>query len=229
MWTRRLAAPDRATHHASSLTNWRDARAPFRYARRFHPVAYTEPMNACAPTVSARRDSPFVGGEPPSSASAVSTACSGLDRPSTACLATRREARPRCVSTDFCFPLLRLRVPVPRPFPASLRSLRFALGRWACTHGQETGGPGVSRRPIRFSGPPRLMHGILPPCTSELSRASDTPVASPFAVAALSHERDFLGPPRTRNQPSREALGQPLCSEVPSVAGWRPRSCASRR
>jgi len=67
-------------------------------------------------------------GEPPSPASAVSTVCSGLDRPSTACLATRREARSRCVPTDFCIPLLRLRAPAPRRFPASLRSLRFALG-----------------------------------------------------------------------------------------------------
>jgi len=49
---------------------------------------------------------PCVGGEPPSPASAVSTVCSGLGRPSAACLATRREARPRCVPTDFCFPHL---------------------------------------------------------------------------------------------------------------------------
>jgi len=55
-------------------------------------------------------------------------------------------------TTDFCFPLLRLRAPAPRALPASLRGLRLALGPWACTHGRETGGPGVSRRPIRFGG-----------------------------------------------------------------------------
>jgi len=56
--TRRLATPDRATHHASSVTIRRDACAPFRYARRFHPASYTERPCACAPDHSARRDSP---------------------------------------------------------------------------------------------------------------------------------------------------------------------------
>jgi len=59
-------------------------------------------------------------------------------------------------TTDFCFPLLRLRVPVPPVLPASLRGLRLALGRRACTRDPETGGPGVSRRPIRFGGLPRV-------------------------------------------------------------------------
>jgi len=69
-------------------------------------------------------------------------------------------------TTDFCFPLLRLRVPVPHVLPASLRGLRLALGRRACTRDQETGGPGVftmpdplwrassSWRSVCFSGAP---------------------------------------------------------------------------
>jgi hypothetical protein len=144
--TRRLATPDRVTHHASSVTIRRDACAPFR-----SNTGFTQHLcGACGRL----RASPLrpsqptrCRGEPPSPASADSTACSRLGRPSTACLATRREARPRCVPTDFCFPLLRLRAPAPHRFPASLRSLRFALGRWACTHDQETGGPGVFTTP----------------------------------------------------------------------------------
>jgi hypothetical protein len=57
----------------------------------------------------------------------------------------------RCVPTDFCFPLLRLRAPAPRAFPASLRSLRLALFPWLASLERETGGSGVSRRthPLR--------------------------------------------------------------------------------
>jgi hypothetical protein len=159
--TRRLATPDRVTHHASSVTIRRDACAPFRLLRRFHPAKLAERADACAPHHSARRNPSSGGDGPPSSASAVSTVCSGLGRPSTTCLSARREARPRCVPTDFCFPQLRLRALAPRRFPASLRSLRFALDRWACTQGQETGGPSVSRRSIRFGGPSGLARGIL--------------------------------------------------------------------
>jgi len=114
--------------------------------------------------------------------------CVRLGRPSTACLAAYREARPRCVPIDFCFPLLRLRVPAPHRFPASLRSFHFARGRWACTHPQETGGPSVSRRLIRFGGPLGLMRSVLTLRHSRPSRTSDTLVASPLARAPLSLE-----------------------------------------
>jgi hypothetical protein len=159
--TRRLATPDRTTHHASSVTIRRDACAPFRLLRRFHPAKLAERADACAPHHPARRNPSFGGDGPPPSASAVSTVCYGLGRPSTICLSARREARPRCVPTDFCFPLLRLRALAPRWLPASLRSFRFALDRWACTQGQETGGPSVSRRLIRFGGSPGLARGVL--------------------------------------------------------------------
>jgi len=58
VWTGHLAASDRATHHASSVTIRRSACAPFRYVRRFHPASYTELANACAPGRSARRSPP---------------------------------------------------------------------------------------------------------------------------------------------------------------------------
>jgi hypothetical protein len=144
--TRRLATPDRTTHHASSVTIWRDACAPF-----CSDAGFTQNLcRACERLrVPPLRLSPFTRyrGERLSPASAVSTVCSRLDRPSTDCLAARREARSRCVPTDFCFPLLRLRAPAPRWFPAFLRSFHFALGKLARTHNQETGGPGVFTTP----------------------------------------------------------------------------------
>jgi len=69
----------------------------------------------------------------------------------------------RMRTTDFCFPLLRLRVPVPCVLPVSLRGLRLALGRRACTRDQETGGPGISRRPIRFGGLRRVDARLVSP------------------------------------------------------------------
>jgi hypothetical protein len=81
-------------------------------------------------------------------------------------------------TTDFCFPLLRLRVPVPRVLPASLRGLRLALGRRACTRDQETGEPGVSRRRIRFGGLLRVDARLASTGRFRSSRTSDTPVAA---------------------------------------------------
>jgi len=62
----------------------------------------------------------------------------------------------------------------------------------------------------------------------QVSRASDTPVASPLTVTALSHEWGFLGPPRPCCRPLREDEGQLLRSEVPSIDKRHPRACASR-
>jgi len=164
----------------------------------FHPAPLRSVRNACAPHHSACRDPSGLEMGPPSPASAVLTVCSRPSRPPTVCLATRREGRPRCVPTDFCFPLLRLRAPAPRRLPASLRSFHFALGPWACTQTQETGGPSVSRRQIRFGGPVGFVVWRDSSTHSRTSRAADTSVASPFTAAALSHERGFLGSPRLR-------------------------------
>jgi len=208
------------------VTIWRDARAPFRSPHEFHPAKLAERADARAPHHSARSNPSFGGDGPPSSASAVSTACSELGRPSTACLSTRREARPRCVPTDFCFPLLRLRAPAPRRFPASLRSFHFALGRWACTQDQETGGLSVSRRSIRFGGPPGLAHGVLlhalptEPCLWHPCRA---PICRRCAFARAG----LLGDAETASADPPWRWGQPLQSEAPSIDEDCPRSCAS--
>jgi hypothetical protein len=60
------------------------------------------------------------------SAPADRAVCDGLPRPPTACLATVRGARSAMLSTDFCFPLLRLRALASHSFPVSLRGLRLA-------------------------------------------------------------------------------------------------------
>jgi len=53
------------------------------------------------------------------------------------------------------------------------------LGWWACTHDQETGGPGVSRRPIRFGEPSRIHAEAFFFLALPSGRTSDTLVASP--------------------------------------------------
>jgi len=55
-----------------------------------------------------------------------------------------------------------------------------------------------------------------------VSRASDTPVASPLTVTALSHEWGFLGPPRPCRRPFREdkaSCSNPRC--LPSTRDTR--------
>jgi len=160
--TRRLATPNKVRPHAASVTIWRDARVPFRSdtAVKRHLCRASQRFRVASPP----RRWPISG--PSSPASADSTNCYELERPSMAHLATRHEARSRYVLTDFCFPLLRLRAPAPRSLPASLRGLRLALDSRACTRDQETGEPGVSRRPIRFGGPFGLVRGVLLPRTS---------------------------------------------------------------
>jgi len=103
MQTQHLAAPDRATHHASSFTIWRDACAPFRSNAGLTQCLCGAYERDCAQPLRLQRDV-LARDVSPSPASAVSTVCFRLGRPSTACLATRREAQPRCVLTDFCFP-----------------------------------------------------------------------------------------------------------------------------
>jgi len=217
MQTQHLAAPDRATHHASSFTIWRDACAPFRsnagLTQRFCGAYERE----CAQPLRLQRD--VLGKDvSPSPASAVSTVCFRLGHPSTACLATRREAQPRCVLTDFLLPtMLRLRALAPYRFPASLRSFRFALEPCTCTQTHETGESSVSRRPIRFGGPSGLARGVLLPRTSGRTEPL-TPVSPPhspslrFRTSGASWGRLDCG-----TKPLREDRGPLLQSEVPSI------------
>jgi len=131
-------------------------------------------------------------------------------------------------TTDFCFPLLRLRAPALRQLPASLRGLRLALDTRACTHGQETGGPGVSRRPIRFGVPVRV-GGLRHVSPSAPERAMPlTPLSRPSLRAALSHERFGSGCQGRASRPSVK-IERALRPRVPSIDRGHSRSCANRR
>jgi len=130
-------------------------------------------------------------------------------------------------TTDFCFPLLRLRAPAPRQLPASLRDLRLALGARACTRDQETGGPGVSRRPIRFGGPARVGNdGVNSSVCARSNRTSDTP------VAPAPPRRTFvrrLGPGRRgRARRSSVKIERAPRPRVPSIDEGHSRACANR-
>jgi len=129
-------------------------------------------------------------------------------------------------TTDFCFPLLRLRVPVPRVLPASLRDLRLALGRRACTRDQETGGPGISRCPIRFGGLPRVGARLV--SSGAPDRAVPvTPPSLPTVLRRAFTRRARARSPRPLCPPLRE-LGRNRRPEVPSFARRHPRTCVDR-
>lgn len=113
--------------------------------------------------------------------------CYELARPFTACLATRREARPRCELTDFCFPLLSAYEHSRLVRSRLLFETRASpLGWWACTHDQKTGGPGVSRRPIRFGEPSRIHAEAFVFLALPSGCTSDTLVASPVGADAFA-------------------------------------------
>jgi len=158
--TQRLATPDRTKHHASSVTIRRDARAPIRSGTGFirHLSGASGrfcalPLHPLQPIPLFRRD------VPPSSASAVSIGLLQARSPFYGLPCDLPRSWTAMRTDRLLLPTTRLRAPAPRSLPASLRGLRLALGLWTCTHDQETGGPGVSRRPIRFGGPLRVGAG----------------------------------------------------------------------
>jgi hypothetical protein len=151
--TRRLAAPDRAIRHAVPVTFGRDACAPFRSdtgPTRHLCGVHLAPCDAWPHRLSLPTRSR--GGRLPS-VSADRAVCDRLTRPPAACLATVRGARARCVRptsashTVFDYEHSR-RVRSQHLFEACTSPLRPGLA----PRTRETGGPGGSRRRIRFSG-----------------------------------------------------------------------------
>jgi len=118
---RHLTAPDRATHHASSLTIWRDACAPFRYAHWCHPAS-SRSVRALARFTTPPAAAHPVGGEPPPPASAVN---GGL-----------RQARS---------PFYGLPCGVPRS-STSMRTDRFLLPTASTTSTRASSVPGISSK-----------------------------------------------------------------------------------
>jgi len=113
-------------------------------------------------------------------------------------------------------PTASLRAPALRQLPASLRGLRLALDSRACTHGQETGEPGVSRRLIRFGVPVRV-GGVrhISPFAPERAMPL-TPLSRPSLRAALSHERFGSGCQGRASRPSVK-IERALRPRVPSI------------
>jgi len=103
------------------------------------------------------------------------------------------------------------------------------LGHAFCAQTHETGGPGVSRRPIRFGGSPGLVRGVffraLPndPCLWH-------PCRFPIRRRRAFARAGFLGLPRPRGGSPREdeiSHGNPRC--LPSMGDTRAPSCVGRR
>jgi len=182
----RLATPDRIRHapplwRFGSVSAHRFARTPILLGTS---AELRERLRAARlrPLQIAR-----VRGDPPPSASAVSTDCFGLGPPSAATLAICREAGPWCVLTDSCFPppLTSTRASLapsissrlaPRPWPIGLHPWP---GDWGTSRF-------TTRDPLR-----RAVSGWRSACffrALPTGRTSDTPVASPLemAVARLS-------------------------------------------
>ena len=124
--TRRLAAPDRAIRHAFPVTFKLDACAPFRSGAGVTQHLCGENLAPCGARL--RRPSRLLRFREERLPSAFSGSSSlrraGPPSCAPSCDGTRSTSPMR--STDFCFPLFRLRALAPRSFPASLRDLRLA-------------------------------------------------------------------------------------------------------
>jgi len=172
VYTRHLSMPDRVTRHAFPVTFERDACSPFRSG------------TGCWPGTSAARASRLAtrGSAAPRGPSVVEmgwpalrvSGSSSLRRagpPSYGLPCGRTRSTSSMDSTDFCFPTVfdyehSRHMRSQHLFEACASPLRPGLA----PRMTETGGPGGSRRPIRFSGRSRIH------ARRFLPRASDTTV-----------------------------------------------------
>lgn len=116
-------------------------------------------ISAAAPHASRRSVPPPLAAHPDfrggrlRPASADRAVCDGLARPPASCLAAVHGARAPMLSTDFCFPLLSNTSTRARCAPSiSPRLAPRPFARRLAPSPTEAGGPGVSRRRIRFDG-----------------------------------------------------------------------------
>lgn len=219
--TRRLAAPDRVARRTVPVTFGHDVRCTVPLGCRTllrHLCGGTSRLSTRGLT--APRDPSFFGGwaryPPRQRFEQRATGWHTLLRPA---LRQCAEREPRCISTDFCFPTSSITstrascVPsissrlAPRPF-----ALRLPLRM------TEAGGPGVSRRLIRFGGRLRVhARRLLLPCAPD----SAVPLALlslPDATASLVARRPVRRARRDRAG-RHPVKGTPTCrSGEPSVA-----------
>jgi len=172
--------PDRAKPRASSMTIRRNACAPF-CSSTATTRCLCRALDACASTARPAADSSLSPSSPRVSGCddllRASSSIHGLscDAPrSTIPMRTDRFLLPTAFNYEYSC-LVRSRL--------LFEARASPLGWWACTHDQETGGPGASRRPIRFGGPVRVHAEAFFFLALPLGRTSDTLVASPFDAA----------------------------------------------
>jgi len=179
--TRRLSTSDRAMCHAVPVTFKHDACAPLCSSAGLRSSASaTTASRLAARGLAAARCPSLVGDGLPSSASAERGGLRVAGLPSCGLPCGRARSANPMRSTDFCFPMLRLRTPVPRVAPGSSprlapRPFARGLAPWMT----ETGGPGVSRRPIRFGGSFGVGARRASSACSRSDRTSGIPVAAP--------------------------------------------------
>lgn len=132
-------------------------------------------------------------------------------------------------STDFCFPLFRLRALAPRSFPASLRGLRPAPSRRACTLNDGDWGTRRFKTPDPLQ---RVAPGFCAAFSSAHSRdyrASDTPVARPWLalrlrearVRRVSRDRDMQA---VREEPPATTIRDAFHRQPPAPCAGRTHS-----
>jgi hypothetical protein len=157
MHTRRLAAPDRVIRHAFPVTFEHDACAPFRSGAGLTQRLCGDYRVHCSTRLHRPSRPIRFGDERLPSVSADRAVCDGLTRPPAPCLATVRGARARCVrptsASHYFFHYEHSRhIRSQHLFEACASPLLPGLAPWM----MEAGGPGGSRRPIRFGGQLRV-------------------------------------------------------------------------
>jgi hypothetical protein len=228
MHTRRLSAPDRAIRRAVPVTFWHDACAPFRSAAG-PSTSHSAVRTALPFSTQFHRPSLLIrfGDELLPSVSAALAVCDGLATPSCGLPFDSTPSTSPMRSTNFCFPLLRLRSLAPHSFPASLRGLRLAPppeglhpGRWGL------GDLAVRRRPIRFGGWDWVGRAVFSSDDSRFHRTSDIPVASPRLAVRFREARDPSRPPRPCMRAFREE--PPTTTIRDAFRRQPPAPCAGR-
>jgi len=149
----------RATCLPCDVLAWRPRTASFGHRFDPMPAAKTRALGTFPDRPS--RPSPNFRGRAAVVRISGSTVCDGLARPFPTCLAAVRGARVRCVPTNFCFPLLRLRVLAPLVFPASFRDLRLAPSPGLATWRKWLGDLALHGAKLRFGGRLGFAYGVV--------------------------------------------------------------------
>jgi hypothetical protein len=129
-------------------------------------------------------------------------------------------------TTDFCFPLPDYEHPCLVSYRLLSEACASPLTRRACTRDQETGEPGVSRRPVRFGGPFRVDTRSHSSARFRLDRTSGTSVAPERPARAFAWA---IFPSRQGRFPRPSVkMGWVPRPEMPSLVWEHPRARVDR-